>query len=117
MLQNVNSCLPLVSFQVDPVCRMTSAETIVTPVKQSPFILTLRDLSFRNFWRPEFVQPMTNTRLGTGRRFRYACSQQLASVLCTPSGGRPHTREGAFVEASSIPRLAMSAIGEMEWAI
>jgi hypothetical protein len=62
---------------------------------------------------------MTNIRLGTGRGFRYAYSQQvqLPIVAETPSGARPDTREDASVEASSTPRLAMSATGEMEWVI
>ncbi len=38
-------------------------------------------------------------------------------MVCAPFGAGPHTREDAFVEASSTPRLAVSAIGEMEWAI
>ena len=62
---------------------------------------------------------MSNITLGTGRRFRYDCRQQLPSVrvLSTPSGLRPHAREEALVEAGSTPRLAMSAIGEMQWVI
>jgi hypothetical protein len=64
---------------------------------------------------------MTNIRLGTGRGFRYAYSQQLELPIVAevPSGVRPDTREDevASVEASSTPRLAMSATGEMEWVI
>jgi hypothetical protein len=82
-------------------------------------------LSFRNLWEAfrnhcglEFVQPLINIRLGTGRGFRYACSEKLPIVFRTPRVGvGQHTREVVFVEARSTPRLAMSAIGEMEWVI
>ena len=73
-------------------------------------------LSFRNHCCPEFVLSLTIIRLGTGRGFRYPCSEQLP-MASAPFGAGPHTREDAFVEASSTPRLAVSAIGEMEWAI
>jgi hypothetical protein len=110
MRQNVNSRLPLDSFH--------HVSRIVTAEKQS-----FRMLSIRNHSHAEFVQYMTNIRLGTGRGFRYACSQQLELPIVaeTPSGVRPDTREDedASVEASSHPRLAMSAsaTGEMEWVI
>src|SRR5579863_3303497 len=79
--------------------------------------VTQRLISKRFVTNAAFVSsnPMTNIGLGTGRGFRYACSQQLRWVG-RPFGVRPHTREDAFVEASSTPRLAVSAIGEMEWA-
>jgi hypothetical protein len=108
MRQNMNSCLPRDSFR--------HGSRIVTTEKQS-----FRMLSIRNHCRPGFVQYMTNIRLGTGRGFRYAYRQQvqLPIVAETPSGVRPDTREDedASVEASSTPRLAMSATGEMEWVI
>jgi len=87
---------------------------IVTSEKQS-----FRKLSIRNHCQPGFVQYMTNIRLGTGRGFRYAYSQQFESPIVAemPSGMRPDTREDASVEANSTPRLAMSATGEMEWVI
>jgi hypothetical protein len=102
----MNSRLPLDSFR--------HASLIVTTEKQS-----FRMLSIRNHCQPRFVQYLTNIRLGTGRGFRYAYSQQLESpiVASVPSGVRPDTREDLFVEASSTPRLAMSATGEMEWVI
>jgi hypothetical protein len=110
MRQNMNSRLPRDLFR--------GCGLIVTAEKQS-----FRMLSIRNHSRPGFVQYVTNIRLGTGRGFRYAYSQQLESPIVaeTPSGVRPDTREDedASVEASSTPRLAMSAsaTGEMEWVI
>ena len=106
MRQTVNSRLPLGSFP-------SMATQTVTTVKQLPSILSFRKLSSgnlpsRNLRSPEFVQSMTNIRLGTGRGFRYAYSQRFL---------RQYTREDAFVEAGSTPRLAVSATGEMEWAI
>ena len=76
-------------------------------------------LSNRNQCGFEFVKLETNNRLGTGRGFRYASreQEQLPIVVWPPFGVGPHTREDAFVEASSTPRLAMSATGEMEWVI
>ena len=95
MRQGVNSQLPLDS-QSEPSLAADSFGAIVTGMKQS-----FRMLSFRNLCRLEFVQSMTDIRLGTGRGFRYAYSQQLPSVFCTPFGARPQAREDAFVEASS----------------
>jgi len=82
-------------------------------MKQSLSILLLRNLSFRkspirNLWRLEFVQLMTNIRLGTGRGFRYAYRQQFLLQ---------EARKDAFVEPDSTPHLAVSATGEKEWAI
>jgi hypothetical protein len=102
----MNSPLPRHSFR--------TAGRIVTSEKQ-----WFRMLPIRNHFQPGFVQYVTNIRLGTGRGFRYAYSQQvqLPIVAETPSGRRPDTRVDAFVEASSTPRLAVSATGEMEWVI
>jgi hypothetical protein len=103
-----------------PACaqpRADSSGANVTAMKQLFHMLSFRIPSFRNLWHSEFVQRVINIRLGTGRGFRYAYSEQLPIVVCTLSGVRPHAREDAFVEASSTPRLAMSATGEMEWVI
>jgi hypothetical protein len=106
MRQNMNSRLPLDSFR--------RGRRIVTAEKHS-----FRMLSIRNHYRPGFVQYMTNIRLGTTRGFRYAYSQQVQLPIAAemPSGVRPDIREDASVEASSTPRLAMSATGDMEWVI
>ena len=104
--------------------RVDSGEAVVTTAKQSFRILSFCSFcnpsilrrSGRNLCRLEFVQLMTNIRLGSGRGFRYACSQ-LPIVVWTPEGVGPHAREDAFVEASTTPRLAVSATGEKEWAI
>src|ERR1700748_1047122 len=96
--------------------RFRRVSRIVTAEKQS-----FRMLTIRNHWPAGFVQYLTNIRLGTGRGFRYAYSQQLELPIeaDAPSGARLDTREDedASVEASSTPRLAMSATGEMEWVI
>jgi hypothetical protein len=82
-------------------------------------MLSFRNLreAFRNHCGLDFVQPLINIRLGTGRGFRYAYGEKLPIVVHTPFGVGQHTREVVFVEARSTPRLAMSAIGEMEWVI
>ena len=105
---NMNSRFPRDSFR--------HGGPVVIAEKQS-----FRMLSIRNHSHAEFVQYTTNIRLGTGRGFRYAYSQQaqLPIVAETPTGIQPDTREDvdAPVEAGSTPRLAMSATGEMEWVI